>query len=128
MSLTYKHIRRRLTDASTVRGSIYAFETPVKQKPPFVAFFLNDLDAVFTKDKASPLGMETWTLISYDMDVDDAITNANACRTLLDHYAGTLEGVTVKQSIFLNRNIPLVESDEEGNKIFEVVDTYEMRV
>ena len=128
MSLTYKHIRKKLTDASTVRGSVYSFEAPVKQKPPYVSFYLSDLEPIFTMDKATPLNIETWTIVSNDKNVEDAITNANAIRTIFDHYAGTEESVVIKQSMLTGRSIPLVEEDEQGDKVYQVVDTYEMRV
>lgn len=128
MSSTWKYIKRKLDDASTVRGDVYAFDTPPKQKPPFTSFFLSDMDPIFTKDQESSVNLETWTFVISDVSVGDAITNADAIRTLLDHKSGTLQGVTVKQSLMIGRNIPLVEEEEQRVKIFRVIDTYEFRV
>jgi len=128
MSSTWKYIKRTLDDASTIRGDVYAFETPSKRKQPFVTFFLTELEPEFTIDKASPIDLETWVFISSDNKVGDAIINADAIRTLIDHTSGTADNVTIKQALMLGRSIPIVEEDAQGDKIFQVIDEYQFRV
>jgi len=128
MSATWKYIKGKLDDDSTIRGEVYAFEIPIKQKPPFVSFFMSDMDPLFTKDKETSVNIENWDFISSDTKVADAITNADNVRTVLDHTSGTKDGVTIKYSMMIGRSIPLAEEDEQGDKIFRVIDVYEFRV
>ena len=126
MSVTWKYIKSKLDSSSTNFGGVYAFDTPVRQKPPYISFYLSDLDPYLTADSSTPQDEETWTIIISDVNIRDAIINADFVRTLLDHTSGTLEGVTVQQIVFIGRNIPLVEADAESDKVFRIIDTYQI--
>jgi len=128
MSATWKYIKRKLDDSSTIRRTVYPFNVPQKAKPPYISYFLQDLEPVFTMDKTTTQKLEVWAVLTTDIDIKDAIENADAVVTLFNHGAGSSEGVTVKQSLWQSRSIPLVESDLQGDKVYQVVDTFEFRV
>jgi len=127
MSATWKHINKVLEDSSTVRRNIYAFNVPQQIKPPYVVFFLEDTEVLHTMDQANYTKLETWSIQSSDVSVKDAIDNADAIVTLFNYYSATEESVTVKQSIWINRSIPLIDADQD-DKIYTVIDTFEFRI
>ena len=128
MSLTWKYLKRKLDDSSTVRGAVEAFDIPQKKKPPYTSFFLEGSEPELHKDASLVQKKEAWTFIISDVAFQDAITNADNIVTLLNHTSGTTEGVVVKMIHWVNREISIVEEDEHGDKVFQVLDTYEMRV
>lgn len=128
MSQTWKYINKKLEDASTVRRSVFPFNVPQRTKPPYISFFLQDLEPLHSMGPETRTKLEVWTIITSDISVKDAIENGDNIVTLFNHTSGTEEGVTVKQVIWTARNIPLVETDEEGNKIYQVFDIFEFRV
>jgi hypothetical protein len=129
MSATWKYIKKKLVDSSTIRKSVYPFNVPQTAKPPYISFFLADLEPLHSMDPVTKTKLENWTIITSDIDVKDAIVNADAIVTLFSHnLANTAEGVTVKQSIWTGRSIPLIEEDEHSDKIYQVIDSFEFRI
>lgn len=121
----YKHIRKKLSDDTTIFGKNYSHVRPRIVQPPHVTFSLESREPVLTKDSPGQY-LETWVFEIMDKSEADVEALADNLEVLFDEYSGTEENVTVKYAILQEQSGEVIE--QEKDKVFVITQTYLFRV
>ena len=91
---------------------------------PFVVYQIEGTTPSDTKDGVSKMDMVDFAVMAYAKSYTSAQDIASACRTALDRYSGTMQGVAVDSIIFKDQQSAQMNADE---KVFAVMQAYSLR-
>lgn len=91
---------------------------------PFVVYQIEGTTPSDTKDGASKMDMVDFAVMAYAKSYTNAQDIASACRTALDRYSGSMQGVTVDSITFKDQQSGQMNADE---KVFAVMQAYSLR-
>ena len=91
---------------------------------PFVVYQIEGTAPSDTKDGVSKLDMVDFAVMAYAKTYTNAQDIASACRTALDRYSGTVNGISVDSIIFKDQQSGQMNADEH---VFAVMQAYSLR-
>lgn len=98
--LTYSLLSNDATIASYVGEKIFPVQVPQDTSFPAIVYQHDSQVPTNIKDGPSPLDVVGLVITIYTQNYSDAQAIAERVRTLLDHFHGTVEGVTVDRISF----------------------------
>jgi hypothetical protein len=93
---------------------IYPITAPQNTTFPFVVYTITNTEPSLTKDGVSPLDVISFQIDCYSTQYDENTSLANAVRSALDYYTGTVEGQQIQRIRFVG------EGDGDYNAELEI--------
>ena len=112
--------------AARVSARIYPIERQQGSALPALSVDVTDIDPSDTKDGVSTLDEEFTSVTSYADTYNECVLLAGECRSALDRYAGTNQGVVIQQSVYLNEFQN--KANINNKKVFFIEQNYKVRI